>query len=165
MNPRTRPELEDLLQRAYRYALALAHDPDRAADLVQDACVALLAADGEWTRGYLFAAVRSRFIDQYRRGRLVVMESIDEAPAGWDASAVDEERLHVEIAALERGLGLLGREEREVLFLAAVEGYTAREIAAATERPRGTVTSLIYRARRKLLALLSEDETEALRKP
>ena len=92
------------------------------------------------------------------------MESIEEAPAGWDASAVDEERLHVEFASLDRGLGLLRSEEREVLFLAAVEGYTAREIAAATERPRGTVTSLIYRARRKLLRSLSEAETEALRK-
>ena len=158
-----RPELEELLQRAYRYALALAHEPDRAEDLVQDACVAVLAADGEWTRGYLFAAVRSRFIDQYRRARLVVMESIDDAPAGWDASA-DEESLHAELADLERGLGLLRPEEREVLFLAAVEGYTAREIAAATQRPRGTILSLIYRARRKLLRLLSEPDAEAVRK-
>ncbi len=58
---------DELFQRGFRYALALTHEPDRAADLLQDACVACLSAKAPWRVGYLFAAIRSRCIDQYRR--------------------------------------------------------------------------------------------------
>lgn len=153
------PELRELLQRGYRYALSLSHDPDRAADLVQDACVAVLAAQGAWTRGYLFAAIRTRFIDRQRRHRLVVVEPIGDDEFGLDSSSWrDEEGLDCDVEALGRALDVLRVEEREALFLTAVEGYTAREVAEATDRPRGTVLSLVHRARAKLRRLLAEPE-------
>ena len=157
--------LGDLLERGYRYALALTHDPDGAADVLQDACVATLSAAGPWSAGYLCAAIRTRFIDQYRRRRLVVLEPYAEpgdpgdppsADLRPEASPGDEDRIRAELVSVERALGMLRPEEREVLYLTAVEGHTAQEIAELTSRPRGTVLSLIHRGRRKLREILGE---------
>jgi RNA polymerase sigma-70 factor (ECF subfamily) len=54
-------------------------------------------------------------------------------------------------------LSELRPEEREALFLHGVEGYTASEISRLTGQPRGTVLSLLHRARQRLLKL-SENE-------
>lgn len=45
---------------------------------------------------------------------------------------------------LEQALAQLRSIEREALFLAVVEGYTAQEIADLTQQGRGTVLSLIH---------------------
>ncbi|MAG32407.1 MAG: RNA polymerase subunit sigma-70 [Deltaproteobacteria bacterium] len=156
--PAQAEDLDDLFQRGYRYAIALTHEPDRAADLVQDACVACLAAQAPWRVGYFFAAIRSRFIDQQRRQRLVVVEPIgsqDElARVGSFTDPRDEELVQADRDSLDRALGRLRAEEREMLFLSAVEGYTAREIAELTGHPRGTILSAVHRARRKIRDLL-----------
>ena len=62
--------------------------------------------------------------------------------------------------SLERSLKRLAPGERAALYLSAVEGYTAKEIAAALDRPRGSILSNIYRARRKLRRWLTETDDE-----
>ena len=59
--------------------------------------------------------------------------------------------------ALERALGRLRAEERELLYWAWVEGRTAQEISELTERPRGTVLSALHRAKQKLRRELAEE--------
>src|SRR5713101_1974455 len=71
--------LDELLQRGYRYAVSLTHDPTRAEDLLHDAWVAVLRAGGARTVGYLFSSIRSRFLNQTRHERLVPMVQWDEA--------------------------------------------------------------------------------------
>ena len=51
---------------------------------------------------------------------------------------------------MESALGRLRPEERAVLYLAAVENYTARQIGELLGWPRGSVLSLLHRARSKL---------------
>ena len=51
---------------------------------------------------------------------------------------------------LDRALAALRPEEREVLFLHAVTGLTAREIATISDQLRSTVLSLLQRGRRKV---------------
>jgi RNA polymerase sigma-70 factor (ECF subfamily) len=123
---------------------------------VQDASLALLASGGSWERSYFFATVRNRFIDRYRRGRKVLFVAIehDDGIADdftWEAPDV------LETGLLEQALGKLRTEEREALFLAVVEGYTAEEIGKMTDHPRGTILSLLHRAKKKLRDLLSGD--------
>ena len=60
-------------------------------------------------------------------------------------------------AQLQSALRTLRETEREVLFLSIVEGYTAGEIAELTGSKRGTVLSLIHRARLKLRNIMTED--------
>ncbi len=152
-------EIDALLNAGYRYAYALAHDAGEAEDLLQDACVSILAAGGAWERPYLFATIRSRFIDRYRRNRKILFLSLDAnderyeedlADVNWEAPDV------LESGMLERALGSLRAEEREALFLAVVEGYTAEEIARLTARPRGTILSLLHRTKAKLRGLLQK---------
>lgn len=158
--PRELPDgIDELLDAGYRYALSLTHDVTKAEDLVQDASLALLASGGSWERAYFFATVRNRFIDRYRRSRKVLFVALepDEGRAAgapdltWEAPDV------LETGQLEKALGKLRTEEREALFLAVVEGYTAEEIGKMTDRPRGTILSLLHRAKKKLRELLAGD--------
>ena len=140
-----------LLQAGFRYALSLSNDQAQAEDLVQEAWMRLWQKErSEPGRAQLFTTIRRLFIDQYRRGQLVVFEAYDE-----NIGAVDDnwaEGLSME--DLEPALAALRPEEREALFLHSVEGYTAREIALFTGRPRGTVLSLIHRSKGKMARLL-----------
>ncbi|MGF1634858.1 MAG: RNA polymerase sigma factor [Phycisphaerae bacterium] len=145
----------ELLQRAYRYALALTHDPDAAEEVVQDAFVSVSRRGGPWNAGYLFTAVRNRYIDVYRRRQklpMMALEDFDAAAAPAGGMADDE---------LEQALARLRSEEREALMLNVVEGYSASEIGEMTGKPRGTVLSLIHRAKIKLREILPEEARPA----
>jgi RNA polymerase sigma-70 factor (ECF subfamily) len=159
MKPPHPENLRALLLSGYRYALSLTHHRAQAEDLVQDAWVAVLQARGSQTRAYLFAAIRTRFLNQHRRERLVPMVPLDD---NYDAASDDPPLPEIDSDTLERALGLLRPVERETLYLASVEGYTAEEIGALTQTSRGTVLSLLHRARHKLRrALDGEHDAEA----
>ena len=139
----------DLLQAGYRYALSLTADAAEAEDLAQQGWLRLHERYGrQKNRGALFTTVRRLFIDRYRRSRRVELVAIEDL----DAEPEDLSMPSVEPIDLERLLTQLREKEREALFLHAVEGYTAAEIGELTEQTRGTVLSLIHRARRKLVA-------------
>ncbi len=146
----------DLLQAGFRYALSLGPAPGEADDLVQEAWLRLHRARGRVRdKALLFRAIRNLFIDNYRRQRLVVFEPLDGAAETADGALLLDDR--VTLDDLKAPLAALGSEEREALFLNVVEGYTAREIAELTGRPRGTVLSLIHRAKRKLREALTSE--------
>lgn len=158
--PRELPDgIDELLDGGYRYALSLTHDVAEAEDLVQDAALALLASGGSWDRSYFVATVRNRFIDRYRRERRVLFLTLEH----HDGSAADPPDFTwkapdvLENGLLKQALGKLRMEEREALFLAVIEGYTAEEIGKMTDRPRGTILSLLHRAKKKLRELLGGD--------
>lgn len=44
----------------------------------------------------------------------------------------------------------LGDEERQIVILSVVDGYTAREIAQIIQAPQGTVSSKLFRAFKKM---------------
>lgn len=152
-------DLQALLQRGYRYALALTHNADEADDVLQDAWVAVLNAGEIRSPGVLFRAIRTRFIDRYRRRRLVVMSSYDTEPGHhMDERTSPDLEIAVVADQLERALGSLRAEERELLFLSAVEGYSADEIGELTKRTSGAVRVLLHRVRRKLRAVIEQQE-------
>ncbi len=51
---------------------------------------------------------------------------------------------------LLRALQNLSSEERQIVTLSVVEGYTAKEIASIMESPQGTVSSKLFRAFKKM---------------
>lgn len=156
--------VEELLQRGYRYAMSLTHDSARAEDLLQDSWVAILHAGGGRTIAYLFNSIRSRFINQYRRERLVPMVQLDEAIERGLPDTTEKNKdglLRASYESLEQALAQLRSIEREALFLAVVEGYTAQEIADLTQQGRGTVLSLIHRAKAKMRRFLEQAQVGA----
>ncbi|MEM7479839.1 MAG: RNA polymerase sigma factor [Acidobacteriota bacterium] len=140
---------QDLLQRGYRYALSLCGEPAEAEDLVQQAWLQIYQRYGKGRRlAALFPTLRHLFIDRYRRDRVVEFVPLEEAVEEPESFAVPV----LARVDLERHLASLRGAEREALFLQVVEGWTAAEIATLTEQSRGTVLSLLFRARRKLSA-------------
>lgn len=155
--------LEELLERGFRFALALAHDEARAEDLLQDAWVAILKRDAPRHAGYLFQAIRNRFFDQMKRERLVTLEPLDAHGDDRELAFLDQASSWPDVGSVYQALGELRPVEREALFLAAVEGYTVREIVELTGQPLGTVSSLIQRARRKVRKRLGPGPPAPLR--
>ena len=144
--------LREALLGAYRYALALTHDEWLANDLLGDACLSVLRADGPLDNAYLLKAIRSRFIDDCRRDgggrpRVVSFNGEYSTPARSEPVGHD---IADAATTLDRALAALRPEEREVLFLHAVTGLTAKEIATISDQPRSTVLSLLQRGRSKV---------------
>ena len=82
-------------------------------------------------------------------------------PIHDDALLEDEPPLPCSDERLWQLLGTLRPEAREAIYLTCVEGFTAREVAEMTGRPRGTVLSLVHRARIELRAALTGEASEA----
>ncbi|MDH5231964.1 MAG: RNA polymerase sigma factor [Gammaproteobacteria bacterium] len=143
--------VEDLLQAGYRYAMSICHQPAMAEDLLQEAWYRLLKADGPRIKPYLFTTIRNIFYNQYKREKLVSIVSFDDESQSVDASQSFEIDYAFSAAELEKILTDLKPIEREALYLQAVEGFSVSEVAQLLDVPRGTVHSLIFRAKKKLL--------------
>jgi RNA polymerase sigma-70 factor, ECF subfamily len=151
--------VEELLQRGYRYAMSLTHDQASAEDLVQDAWLAVLRAGGARTVPYMFSSIRSRFLNRKHREQSVPMLQLDEAQDRGmlsEAAGIATNMGDGFDQSLERALASLRAVEREALFLAVVEGYTADEIGKLTGQSRGSVLSLLHRAREKARKFLED---------
>lgn len=156
---RTKQSLESVIQAGYRYACALQNDSGEALGLVHDAWIRLSTEHGVTPdKALLFRCIRNIHIDIYRRSVKVQFSTVDDM--GHYAGELDV--VEVPDAQLQRALSRLRHIEREVLFLSVVEGYTADEIAQLTNKSRGTILSLIHRARNKLKALMREDNVTPL---
>jgi len=152
-----RPDVEALVQAGYRYACALQADTGEAQGLVHEAWIRASKVHGDVPdKALLFRCVRNLFIDHYRRSRSVNFTSLDTKGFSADEMMGAMDVAELPDAQLQRALLQLRDAEREALFLSVVEGYTANEIATLTNKPRGTVLSLIHRARIRLKTLMSE---------
>ena len=143
-------ELRELLNQGYRYALSLCHDANRAEDLLQEGWLALLKAKGPHEKPYLFRAIRTRFLNQVKREQLVLMVPLDKAAQEQIPAQQDEWRVVADAQEVGMALQKLRPIEREALYLHAAQGYTAEEISQHTGQARGTVLSMIHRAKQKL---------------
>lgn len=153
-------EYQDLAQRGYRFALSLTHDAESAEELLQDAWFSLLKRGGPWDRGYVFATIRNRFIDGYRRTAARGMESLDgESAAELADESGDESEVNEPLEIVNGNLGAalagLSAEERGVLYLSGVERCSAQVIADMLHWPRSTVLGVARRAKLKLRQALN----------
>ncbi len=156
-------DLAELLQQGFRYALSFTHERASAEDILQEAWLSVLSAKGPIEKAYLFKSIRSRFFNQHKREKLVSMIPIDDHTEYVD-NQIEEYNITFfsDVAEVEQALKCLRPIEREAFFLAAVEGYTAQEIADLTSQPRGTVLSLIHRSRKKMQSYFKTTNREVL---
>ncbi len=153
----------DLLNAGFRYAYSLSGNQQDAEDLVHDAWIRLDRRYGRVSeKPLLFRTIRNLYIDQYRRRQ--VIHFVDDYDTEHDATYSDAqshesaiELRYLDAEALQLSLNRLRDVEREYLFLAVVEGYTADEIGQMTGTARGTVLSILHRSKRKLRRLLTEE--------
>lgn len=156
-------QITELLHHGYRYALSLVQHSSAAEDLLQTAWLSILKAKGEFSRPYLFTTLRNHFINQYKRDSLIPMMSLETYEHLELEESCDEPIVSYDTREVEQALALLRPIEREVVYLAYVEEYTAAEISDHTDLPRGTVLSLMHRARGKLRDHLKSNSEEMLK--
>jgi RNA polymerase sigma-70 factor (ECF subfamily) len=156
--PDFRNLIEAQIPRPRRYALALTRRPDQADDLVHDTLVRALTKEHLWQpgtdiRAWLFTILHNQRVNAVRRavreGTSVPVENISGAVvAPSDPSAG---RTLVE---LDRAMGQIAEEQRQVILLIGLEGMSYEDAAAIIGVPVGTVRSRLSRGRAALRAAM-----------
>lgn len=155
--------LEPQIPRLRRYARALTRDADRADDLVQDTLLRALAKQDRWEpgtnlRAWLFTLMHNQYVNDVRRGhRDAGAIDIDDVSAALVATT--DPTASRQLYELERALGQLPTEQREVILLVGLEGLSYEDAAAILALPVGTVRSRLSRGREALRRRLEMSET------
>jgi RNA polymerase sigma-70 factor (ECF subfamily) len=159
------PHLDD----AYTLARYLLRDEHDAQDVVQDAALRAFRyfdryRDGD-PRAWFLAIVRNccfTWRRRHRSDRLTISFDDELTPALTGSSATDAHAIAgSDRAALERAVGTLPLEFREVIVLREVQDMSYAQIAAVVGVPIGTVMSRLSRARRHLATTLGGGAQEA----
>jgi RNA polymerase sigma-70 factor, ECF subfamily len=155
----------------FRLARALTTSPSAAEEVLQEAFLSAFRYAGSFrgastVRTWLMTITR-RSAARFRRRR--AGEPADHVPlhelgeeAGWgddpgpETSMAEAERR----AALARALAVLSDEDREVIVLRDLEGFSGQDAAAALGLTLPAMKTRLHRARLRLLAALRGEQSE-----
>jgi len=134
----------------WAYLLRISGRRDVADDLLQESYCRFLAAklpemDAAESRSYLFRIATNLLRDRWRR------EELPETISASDQRFEDDPETRTDV---RRAFDQLKPRERQLLWLAHVEGFDHREIARLTGLRATSVRVLLFRARRKLASVL-----------
>lgn len=136
----------------FGYLLRVSGEHALAEDLLQEAYCRFLASklpemDEASQQSYLFRVASNLIRDRWRRHRESPM------PEKFPEPASHSQHLDRQLA-LRQAFQQLKVRERELLWLAYVEGSNHKEIAEATGLRSASVRPLLFRARRRLADLI-----------
>ena len=152
-----------------RYALVLLRqDETRADDLVQDCLLRALSRWHLWRRpgnlrAWLFTIMHNIYVNDVARSaaRPVTVELTELTP-GVGTPAGQGDRLALRDVAI--GLDRLSDEQRQIVLLIGLEGFSYEDAARITGVPLGTVMSRLSRGRQRLRDYLENGEDSVLRR-
>ena len=151
--------LEELYAKYYRdallYSLSLTNDSAAAEDLVSGAFLkALHAGDNDIRefKPWLLAVCRNTFLSQCRKKNRLT--ELPEYLSDESEELVDRIIRDDEYRALYRAIGLLQKDQKEVVILFYFENLPVRSIAQITDKREAYVKVLLYRARENLKKIL-----------
>ncbi len=130
----------------WAYLVRVLRNRDAADDLVQESFCRFLAAnlppmnDAE-SKSYIFRIATNLMRDRWRREKVAARVPAPGAAREESFAAREEVR---------RAFAELKERERQLLWLAHVEGFSHKEIAVITGLRAGSIRLLLFRARRKL---------------
>lgn len=154
-----------LFRTAYRFTRSV-HD---AEDLVQEVCIRAYPRLDELEtldqpHSWLLCVMRRLFIDQLRRFERTHVDSLevhDEARfRSEQPEPPDEVEATLRARRLDRAWQELDRDQRALLALHDVEGYSLAELMEMTGLKEGTLKSRLHRARVKLGKLLGRQDSK-----
>ena len=141
----------------WAYLARATGDPHAADDLLQDTYYRFLRAKVEFEseahrRHYIFRIAANLVRDRYRRPRMDSAPLPDESqlPASGNLAVETQQRTD-----LQRAMAKLNPRERDLLWLAYGQGSSHLEIAGSLGLKAGSIKPLLFRARRKLAALIT----------
>lgn len=137
------------------YLAGAVRDPALTDDLLQEAYYRLLRsgprnADEEHRVRYLYRIATNLVRDHFRRWRPEV-----EVGPEHRAAAAHEPTTNLR-SDMESALAELGRRDRQMLWLAYVEGMTHAEIGEVMDLKPASLRSMLFRARQRLAEVLRE---------
>ena len=136
----------------WAYLMRVSGRRDVADDLLQESYCRFLAAklpemDAAESRSYLFTIATNLLRDRWRSKE--VTEVVGTTRQSWE----DDPETHTDV---RRAFERLKPRERQLLWLAHVEGFEHREIAHLTGLKVASIRVLLFRARRELAGALQE---------
>jgi RNA polymerase sigma-70 factor (ECF subfamily) len=135
----------------FRYLLALLQNAEEAEDALAELFLGLARRRGQRgiqeAQAYLFRAARNQAIQTLRKRKRRREEDVGDSWIAVEQCHGPEREIAIDI---ERGLGKLPAEQREVLVLKLSEGLTFREIADVVAIPANTAASRYRLALRRL---------------
>ena len=146
----------------YNFAFYTFGNPEDAADVVSDTFVEILKGIGKlraaesfapWAFKILSGRCKKEISARIRRRGELPFEDFSEMPSFGSENLEGD---IAEKATFAKALSELEPEERIILILSALYGYTHREIAKILGIPRGTVSSKLHRIYAKLRRRLCE---------
>jgi len=154
-------ELTKHTDRLYRAAWALCGSPDDAEDLVQETFVRVLSRprmiQGDDELYYLLRALRNTFLTSRRTAsrRPVTVATLDDLEAA-DPRVSDQPERALEVSEVYSAIAELPEDFRLALVAVDVLGLSYREAARALKTREATVTTRLFRARKKVAQSLLE---------
>lgn len=144
----------------YKFALYTIGDAEEAADAVADTFVELLrgisklrepSSFAPWAFRILSVRCKKEISKMIKRRETYNIDDLIETPSEGSENL---EELISENASLALALSKLESEERMIVVLSVLHGYTNREIADMIGKPQGTVSSKLSRTYAKLREML-----------
>lgn len=138
-----------------RYLTRSTSSPELAEDLLQDVFFRYVRAgfagtSDEHRRRYLFKIASNLVVDHFRRPRAQRVD-LEDAPAAELASRPATSLGY----DLDRMLAELSLRDRQLLWLAHVEGFSHREIGRLLDLSTASVGPALFRARKRLGSVLN----------
>lgn len=153
----------------YGYVRSIVHDHHLAEDVTQHVFAKLITVIGKYVEqdvpflSWILRVARNAALDHIRSDRLVAVEEVRDAKRASDGHSSSR------LEDLRDALTALPVEQRKVLLLRHLGGYSPSEIAEMTGRTEGSVHGLHHRGRRAVTAELRElglaPATTARRRP
>ena len=140
----------------WTYVAKISSDPSIADDILQETYMRFLRAPGrpgdfEESRRYLYKIATNLTYDRFRRLNRRAETQIP------DSSPVTGANVNAEME-MAQVFSRLKEQERVLLWLAYVEGYDHEQIARIANVRKLSVKVLLFRARRKLAALIKGEK-------
>src|ERR1700739_4043898 len=150
--------VEREIPRLRRYARALTRSSDRADDLVQETLLRAIAKAHLWQQGtdiraWLFTIMHNQYVNMVRRA-IREEATVDIEQMSSSLAATTDPTASRQLRELERALGRLPGEQREVILLVGLEGLSYESAAQILGRPVGPVPSRLSRGRDALRRLM-----------
>ena len=150
--------LEAEIPRLRRYARALVRDRNTADDLVQDTLMRALVKQHLWEpgtnlRAWLLTLMHNCHVNSVRRPARETVP-LDAEEQSETLIATTDPTVGCQLWELEKALGRLRKEEREVILLVGLEGMRYDEMAKILGVPIGTVRSRLSCGRDRLRRLM-----------
>ncbi len=144
----------------YKFALYTIGDSESAADVVADTFVEIWKGIGKlrdansfssWTFRILSVRCKNEISNIIKRREEYNFDDLIETPLPGSENMEED---IAEGASLAAALSKLEGEERMIVVLSVLHGYTNKEIAEMIGKPQGTVSSKLHRTYGKLREML-----------